>query len=590
MDQGVEPSDGVGNGGQTEETEETQTADIEETQVDDTVYLPIAHRKGTRSCTTHPIERWVSYGNLSQKYKAFVGTLDNTEIPHSIEEAMKIPHWRAAVLEEIRALLKNQTWDTVQLPAGKSTVDCKWIFTVKYTSEGKIERYKARLVARGFTQCYGVDYEETFAPVAKLKTVRVLLSIAVNLDWPLYQLDVKNAFLNGDLNEEVYMNVPAGVATEPGMVCRLKKALYGLKQSPRAWFERFSQSMKGYGYYQCQTDHTMFVKQNEGGRKAILIVYVDDIIITGDDEKEIRQLKEKLALEFEIKDLGNLRYFLGIEVARSSKGLSLSQRKYVLDLLKETGMIGCKPASTPMEHNLKFALGQEAAPVERGSYQKLVGKLIYLAHTRPDISFPVSIVSQHMHNPNEEHMEAVMRILRYLKGTPGVGLLIQKHTGRRISIYTDASWAGDLTDRRSISAYCTYVWGNLVTWRSKKQTVVSRSSAEAEYRALADGICEGVWLRRILRELKMEDEGPVRVLCDSQAALSIVKNPVHHDRTKHVELDRHFIYEKVNNKEFEMEYVPSKQQIADILTKALPRDMFDDLQGKLGLHNIYSQA
>ncbi|CAN0843508.1 Retrovirus-related Pol polyprotein from transposon RE1 [Linum grandiflorum] len=491
---------------------------------------------------------------------------------------MAIPHWRNAVIEEIKALEKNQTWEIVKHPTGKTLVDCKWIFTVKYTAAGAIKRYKARLVARGFTQSYGVDYEEIFAPVAKLKTVRILLSLAVNLDWPLYQLDIKNAFLNGDLSEEVYMKVPIGVQQPgPGMVCKLRKALYGVKQSPRAWFERFSQALKSFDYHQCQADHTMFVKHGHGGKISILIVYVDDIIITGSDEHEIQSLKRRLAAEFERKDLGNLRYFLDIEVAITHQGLMLSQRKYVLDLLQETGMTGCKPASTPMEPNLKFSHNFEVAPVERGSYQRLVGKLIYLAHTRPDISYPVGIVSQHMHHPNEEHLEAVMRILRYLKSTPGMGLHFQKHQNKGISVYSDASWTTELTDRRFTSAYCSYVWGNLVTRRSKKQAVVARSSAEAEYRAIAEGNCEGVWLKRVLRELKMEETGSVTLLCDSRAALSIVKNPVHHDRTKHVELDRHFITEKVTSNEFEMVYVPSKLQIADILTKPLPRDTFDNL-------------
>ena len=264
------------------------------------------------------------------------------------------------------------------------------------------------------------------------------------------------------------MKVPARVQVEPGKICKLKKALYGLKQSPRAWFERFSQAVKGCGFHQCQTDHTMFVRHGQTGKTSILIVYVDNIVITGNDEPEIQRLKLKLASEFEIKDIGNLRYFLGIEVARSSKGLVLSQRKYVLDLLKETGMTGCKPASTPMEANLKFTHNPDLAPVERRSYKRLVGKLIYLAHTRPDISFPVSIVSQHMHQPNEEHLSVVMRIIRYLKGTPGLGLYLQKKTQQGITVYTDSSWAEDLTDQKSTSAFCTYVWGNLVTWRSKK--------------------------------------------------------------------------------------------------------------------------
>ena len=328
--------------------------------------------------------------------------------------------------------------------------------------------------------------------MAKLNTVRVLLSLAVDQDWPLYQLDVKNAFLNGDLEEEVYMTIPPGLENRSNnrQVCKLKKSLYGLKQSPRAWFDRFARTVIANGYQQCQADRTLFVKSKPGGKMAILIVYVDDIILTGDDSEEILKLKRLLATEFEIKDLRTLRYFLGMEVARSKEGIVISQRKYILDLLSETGLLGCKPADTPMDPTKRLSRSEESSPVDKGRYQRLVGKLIYLSHTRPDIAYSVSVVSQHMNNPTEDHLEAVNRILRYLKMTPGHGLLFRKCENREVVIYTDASWAGELTDRRSTTGYCSYVWGNLVTWRSKKQAVVSRSSAESEYRALALGICE----------------------------------------------------------------------------------------------------
>ncbi|RVW26375.1 Retrovirus-related Pol polyprotein from transposon TNT 1-94 [Vitis vinifera] len=241
-------------------------------------------------------------------------------------EAFKYPKWKAVVDEEVQALEKNGTWEITDLPRGKKPVGCKWIFTVKYKADGNVDRYKAQLVAKGFTQSYGIDYQETFAPVAKLNTVHVLLSLAANLDWSLHQLDVKNAFLNGDLEEEVYMDIPAGLETTSNFnkVYRLRKSLYGLKQSPRAWFERFTKVVKGYGSVQCQSDHTLFVKHFPEGKLAIIIVYVDDIILTGDHEEKIDLLKKLLTKEFEIKDLGNLKYFLGMEIARSKKYSSLT--------------------------------------------------------------------------------------------------------------------------------------------------------------------------------------------------------------------------------------------------------------------------
>ena len=554
--------------------------------------LPIALRKGVRTCTSHPIQNFVSYKTLSTEFSAFLSKIDPIQVPTSIHEALNVPEWKAATLEEINALEKNETWEITSLPPGKCPVGCKWIFSVKHKADGSIERFKARLVAKGYTQSYGIDYEETFAPVAKLNTIRVILSLAANLDLPLHQLDIKNAFLNADLEEEVYMEIPPGFGTKETVnkVCKLRKALYGLKQSPRAWFDRFSKVLKKNGFTQCQADHTLFVKHSTNKTFTILIVYVDDIVLTGNNGEEISQLKKLLSSEFEVKDLGNMRYFLGMEVARSKEGIVISQRKYVIDLLNETGMMGCKPADTPMDPYNKIGTKKDSAPVDRGRYQRLVGRLIYLSHTRPDIGFSVSVISQFMNNPTEEHMEAALRVLRYLKSTPGKGLIFKKNSNRGIEVFTDADWAGSIMDRRSTSGYCTFVWGNLVTWRSKKQSVVARSSAEAEFRAMAHGICEGIWLRRLLSELKVKIPDPIKLLCDNQAAISIAKNPVHHDRTKHIEVDRHFISEKIESKVINLVYTPSQQQNADILTKALHRPTFEDLSSKLGMLNIYYPA
>ncbi|WJZ81635.1 hypothetical protein VitviT2T_001468 [Vitis vinifera] len=379
------------------------------------------------------------------------------------------------------------------------------------------------------------------------------------------------------------MDIPAGLEMTSNFnkVCRLQKSLYGLKQSPRAWFERFTKVVKGYGFVQCHFPE---------GKLAIIIIYVDDIILTGDHEEKIDLLKKLLTKEFEIKDLGNLKYFLGMEIARSKKGIAVSQRKYVLDLLNETGMLGCKPTETPMDTTIKLEESDGSAPVDKGRYQRLVGKLIYLSHTRPDIGFSVSVVSQFMNNPTEKRMTAVIRILRYLKMTPGKGLFFQRTTKKEIEIFSDADWAGSVTDRRSTSGYCSFVWGNLVTWRSKKQSVVARSSAEAEFRAMAQGICEGIWLNRLLEELRVPLKHPMVLYCDNQAAISIAKNPVHHDRTKHVEIDRHFIKEKIEEGVFKVSYTPTNCQTADILTKALARGNFENLTEKLGMINIYNAA
>ncbi|KAA0040884.1 Beta-galactosidase [Cucumis melo var. makuwa] len=502
-------------------------------EYDPSLDLPIALRKGTRSCTKHPISNYVSYENLSPQFRAFTASLDSTTIPKNIYIALECPEWKNVLMEEMKALEKNNTWEICALPKGHKLVGCKWVFTLKYKEDGTLDRHKARLVAKRFTQTYGVDYSETFSPVAKLNTVR-LLSVAVNKDWSLYQLDVKNAFLNGDLVEEVYMSHPPGFEAQCGQqVCKLQKSLYGLKQSPRAWLDRFTTFVKFQGYSQGHSDHTLFSNVSETGKIAVLIVYVDDIVLSGDDQAEISQLKQRMGNEFEIKDLENLKYFLGMEVAISKEGISVSQRKYTLNLLTETGILGCRLADTPIEFNCKLGNSDDQVPVDKEQYQRLVGKLIYLSHTRPDIYFAVSAVSQFMQAPYEEQMEVVKRILRYLKTAPGKG--------------------------KSTSGYCTFVWGNLVTWRSKKQNVVARSNAEVEYRAMSLGI----------------------------SAISIANNPIQHDRTKHVEIDRHFIKERLDSGNICIPYIPSSRQVVDVLTKGLLIPNFDFCVSKLGLIDIY---
>ncbi|KAL9995478.1 putative RNA-directed DNA polymerase [Helianthus debilis subsp. tardiflorus] len=311
----------------------------------------------------------IAKGNLSQEAKAFITSLYSEEVPTTVEQALISKNWKEAMKTEMDALMKNSTWEKCIISKGKNPVGCRWVFTIKYNPDGTIERYKARLVAKGYTQTYGIDYSETFSPVAKINTIRVLFSIAANKQWPLHQFDVKNAFLHGELEEEVYMEAPPGFIEgfKPGEVCRLKKSLYGLKQSPRAWFGRFTIAMKKYGYKQSNSDHTLFLKQR-GKLITCLIIYVDDMIVTGNDEEEIKRLKVNLFSEFEMKDLGRLKYFLGIEVLRSNQGIFICQKKYVLDLLAKTGMIDCKPLDTPMITNQKLFMEEGAQLTDKGRY------------------------------------------------------------------------------------------------------------------------------------------------------------------------------------------------------------------------------
>ena len=383
------------------------------------------------------------------------------------------------------------------------------------------------------------------SPVAKFNTVRVLIALAAKCRWDILQLDMKNAFLHGKL-EEVYMLLPPGyhLTDNRNQVCKLKKALYGLKQSPRAWFGRFTKAMIELKYHQARGDHTLFIKHGSTRNVTILLVYLDDILITGGDCEEIQRLTKALSRQFEMKDLGQLKYFLGIEVAYSKDGIALSQHKYILDLLQETEQLGCKPTTTPLDVNVKIGKGEDGAVVDNVFYQGLIGKLIYLNHTRPDVSYAVSLLSQFMSEPHEIHLRAAYKILSYLKFTARQGLFFRWEGGLSLEVYTDSDWARSVTDRRSTSGYCTFLGGSLITWRSKKQ--VSLSSAEAELRALKRGVSECRWLKHLLEDIGVYNAAGISLHCDNQSALAIAKNPVQHDRTKHMALNRHYLAENID--------------------------------------------
>jgi len=389
------------------------------------------------------------------------------------------------------------------------------------------------------------------------------------------------------------MEQPPGFVAQgesSSLVCRLRRSLYGLKQSPRAWFGKFSTVIQEFGMTRSGADHSVFYRHSAPSRCIYLVVYVDDIVITGNDQDGITDLKQHLFKHFQTKDLGRLKYFLGIEVAQSRSGIVISQRKYALDILEETGMMGCRPIDTPMDPNVKLLPGQGEPLSNPERYRRLVGKLNYLTVTRPDISFPVSVVSQFMTSPCDSHWEAVVRILRYIKSAPGKGLLFEDQGHEHIIGYTDADWAGSPSDRRSTSGYCVLVGGNLVSWKSKKQNVVARSSAESEYRAMATATCELVWIKQLLGELKFGKVDQMELVCDNQAALHIASNPVFHERTKHIEIDCHFVREKILSGDIVTKFVKSNDQLADIFTKSLTCPRINYICNKLGTYDLYAPA
>ena len=502
--------------------------------------------------------------------------------PHTYREASTDPLWQIAMKEELDALSKNHTWDLVTLPPGKSVVGCKWIYKIKTRSDGSIERYKARLVAKGFTQEYGIDYEETFAPVARISSVRALLAVAAASKWDLFQMDVKNAFLNGDLSEEVYMQPPPGLSVDSNKVCHLRRALYGLKQAPRAWFAKFSSTISHLGYMASHYDSALFLRRTDKGT-ILLLLYVDDMIITGDDLSGIQELKAFLSQQFEMKDLGHLSYFLGLEITHSTDGLYITQAKYASELLSRAGLTDSKTVDTPVELNAHLTPSGGKPLSNPSLYRRLVGSLVYLTVTRPDISYAVHQVSQYLSAPRSTHYAAVLRILRYLKGTLFHGLFYSAQSPLTLRAFSDADWAGDPTDRRSTTGYCFLLGSSLISWRSKKQTHVARSSTEAEYRALADTTSELLWLRWLLKDLGVSTSSATPLYCDNQSAIHIAHNDVFHERTKHIEIDCHFIRYHLVHGALKLISVSSKDQLADIFTKSHPKGRLRTLVDNLKL-------
>ncbi|KAJ0837837.1 putative RNA-directed DNA polymerase [Helianthus annuus] len=536
------------------------------------------------------MEKVVNYSKLSFEIKCFTSCLNKSIEPINFYEAKNDSNWVTAMNEEMEALNRNNTWTLVDLPEGRKPIGCKWVYKIKFKSTGEIERYKARLVAKGYSQKEGVDFDETFSPVVKMVTVRCLISLAVERNWPLFQLDINNAFLYGSLNEEVYMCLPEGFFSQhETKVCKLNKSLYGLKQAPRMWNEKLVSVLVEFGFIQSKCDHSLFIKSKNSVFIALL-VYVDDIVITGNNSEEINKVKQLLNTSFSIKDLGLLKYFLGIEVFRNKQGVCLSQRKFCMDLLAEFGLSGCKPVSTPIEQHytvMNFCKKDESVLSNITNFQKLIGKLIYLSHTRPDISYVVQFLSQFMHKPTNSHLQIALRLLRYLKGAPGKGILLSKGTSFNISAYADSDWGKCLDSRRSVTGFCVYLGNSLVSWKSKKQGTVSRSSVEAEYRAMCAATSEVLWLINVLKELHINVTLPIDIFCDNNAAISITANPVFHDRTKHFEIDLFFLREKISAGVIKTVSIESENQPADIFTKGLPVYQHDSLIKKLNMHDVF---
>lgn len=491
------------------------------------------------------------------------------------------------MIEEINAQIRNGTHELVPPRLDQNIVGCKWIFTIKYLPDGSIDRYKARLVARGFHQQQGKDFTDTFSPVIKSTTVRSVLHLAVNSDWSIRQIDVNNAFLQGRLSDEVYVTQPPGFVDQdhPHYVCRLKKALYGLRQAPRAWYQELRNYLLTLGFVNSVADTSLFIRR-KGSEVLYVLVYVDDMLITGNAKPAIAHLIATLNSRFSLKDMGEAKYFLGIELSRNSTGMHLRQQKYISDLLQKTNMSTAKPVSTPMSPTPKLSLKSGTRLENPSEYRATMGSLQYLSFTRPDIAFAVNKLSQYMHCPTDLHWIAAKRILRFLAGTQTHGIYFRRGTLLTLHGFSDADWAGDTDDFVSTNAYVVYLGGSPISWSSRKQNGVARSSTEAEYRAVANTASEIRWISSLLRELEIHLPTPPVIYCDNIGATHLSANPVFHSRMKHLALDFHFIRDNVQAGILRVSHVSARDQLADPLTKALTKPRFQELLGKLGVTSV----
>ncbi|WVZ91380.1 hypothetical protein U9M48_037560 [Paspalum notatum var. saurae] len=737
--------------------------------------LPSVFRYASPTVTRHHMLTRAKHGIFKPKQITNLSTSTTiSPIPTSYRAALKDPNWHHAMLEEYNALMSNNTWCLVPKPAGVNVVTGKWIFRHKLHPDGSLARYKARWVVRGFTQEQGVDYDETFSPVIKPATIRVVLSIATSSSWPIHQLDVaapfqahdqahgqgqndlvvdqapnlnlnmnqeievvipqmngpainflvdeilpdqlidpendidlvpqedinvnsmvfahelrfdpgleaflnkkrlpeldlnlqlshpvppcheaerlwrqflapssnavvdkvdkglledvhlqkknkeaapvgrkqnkkkivqgnsddaapeenardkgkplqvrqkKNAFLHGNLAETVYCVQPSGFTdpTHPNHVCKLNKSLYGLKQAPRTWFLRFNNFLQSLGFKPSRADTSLFIL-HKSGHTAYLLLYVDDIILTASSSTLLQQIIANLCGEFSMTDLGHLQHFLGIHVTKTAQGLFLSQSQYALEILQRAGMEHCNPVSTPVDTKSKIS-ATDGSPLKNGTdYRSIAGALQYLTLTRPDLTYAVQQACLFMHAPRESHLQLLKRILRYVKGTMHQGLHLTRSSSSDLVTYSDADWAGCPDTRRSTSGFCVFFGDNPVSWSSKRQATVSRSSAEAEYRGVANAVAESCWIRQLLLELHRPPPRATIVFCDNISAVYMSTNPIQHQRTKHIEIDLHFVRDKVALGEIKVLHVPSSLQFADIFTKGLPYMLFSEFKNSL---------
>ncbi|GJR57267.1 ribonuclease H-like domain, reverse transcriptase, RNA-dependent DNA polymerase [Tanacetum coccineum] len=480
--------------------------------------------------------------------------------PKNYKEASSDQKWIEAIEVELDSINRNNTWKLTTLPKGHKAIGLKWVFKNKRDANGNIIKHKARLVAKGYIQEHGIDFEEVFAPVARMETIRLLLAIAANNKWKVHHLDVKSAFLHGDL-----------------------------KQAPRAWNIKLDNTLKSLDFKKCALEQAIYTKKS---KDSILLigVYVDDLIITGTPKKEIDKFKAQMEEKFEMSDLGLLAYYLGIEVTQTNGDISIKQSAYASKILKEAGMIDCNETLIPMDPGTRLTKITEGTMVNSTEYRSLIGCLRYLLHTRPDLSYSVGLLSRFMQEPREQHMKAIRQVLRYVKGTKDHGITYKHNGGNKIHGYSDSSYGVNTQEGKGTTGIIFYYGESPISWSTQKQATVALSSCESEFIAATAAATQALWLKRLLSKLTHTQEEKITIQVDNKSAIALMKNPVFHGRSKHIDTKYHFIRECVEREDIQVEFVSGEYQKADILTKALPKIKFLTMRQLIGLKDLSHSA
>lgn len=507
--------------------------------------------------------------------------------PMTVAEAKGGPNaneWKLAMDDEIKSHAENNTWSLTKLPNNRKPIKAKWVFKTKSDDKGNIVRYKARLVAKGCSQIFGIDYMETFSPVVRYNSIRYLLALAVQRNLIIHQMDAVTAFLQGDLEEEIYMEQPEDYQDGTNRVCKLNRSIYGLKQAGRQWNLKLDVALRKFGLQKSKMDPCIYYT---GDLCILIAIYVDDFLLFCKSESKLAEIKEYLHRTFKMKDMGPVANCIGINIRQDDQVIEIDQCGYVEEILSRFNMQDCKPVKNPADTSTKLSIHTvtpENSLVGKIPYQEAVGALLYLAQgTRPDIAYAVNDVSRFNNCHDESHWKAIKRIFRYLRGTAGMKLRYSKSNDEGMIAYSDSDWASETDKRRSCTGYVIKMSGAAVCWSSKRQSIVALSSTEAEYIALSSTTCEIIWLLQMANELKQNLNGKAVVYCDNQSAMKLSLSDAYRPRTKHIDIRHHRIRELIDSGVIKIAYISTKQMAADALTKAVPVEKLELCNEAIGL-------